>query len=115
VDTDMLFHSEIVHLLGSPRLSGAHQEALAQLRIVFNLFDRSIGELTTQAREHSRIVRLIQADDRNRAAALLRSHLKNARNSVASFVSGRLPGAAESEGWPRSTHSRPYRPSPRPE
>jgi DNA-binding GntR family transcriptional regulator len=98
VDTDMAFHSEIVRLLGSPRLSGAHQEALAQLRIVFNLLDRSNGEITTQAREHSRIVRLIRAGDRERAAALLRSHLVTARDSVASFVAGGLPGAPHGDG-----------------
>jgi DNA-binding GntR family transcriptional regulator len=86
VDTDMHLHREIVRIMGSPRISSWHGEALGQLRIALNLLDRSQGDLRAQAQDHSAIVRHLERREFVEAKTLLRSHLERARDNLLEFL-----------------------------
>jgi len=86
VESDMLLHREIVAMMGSPRISSWHGEALGQLRIALNLLDRSQGDLRAQALDHVAIVRHLQRSELGEAKTLLRSHLERARDNLVAFL-----------------------------
>jgi DNA-binding GntR family transcriptional regulator len=77
-ETHIGFHTAVVSLAGSARLSALGQALLADLRLVLAAAEREIGDAAEQLVRHRRLFDLIAAGETSAAQAEIEAHLGGA-------------------------------------
>lgn len=78
----MRFHTAIVGLLGSPRLTEVAQSLLAELQLAISSVDRNSDDMPEMLRVHRKIAELIRKAKVDEAVQVLDQHLCNAKAFV---------------------------------
>jgi DNA-binding GntR family transcriptional regulator len=79
LDSDRLFHVELISTLANPRLTDLVDRLRRQARL-FGLNDLvQSGRLVASAREHHELLILLRAGDAHATSELMRSHIKHTR------------------------------------
>ncbi len=78
----LAFHVSLVELTGSPRLVGAAEALMTELKLALAQVDRIRRNTHDQAENHAALVDLLEADDVDGAAEFLRAHLEDAEVQV---------------------------------
>lgn len=78
----LAFHVSLVALTGSPRLVGAAEALMAELKLALAQVDRIRRNTHDQAESHTALVELLEADDVDGASDFLRAHLEDAEVQV---------------------------------
>lgn len=76
------FHTALVGLLDSARLTATAGTLTSDLRLALARVGREQGDATAQVAEHRRLLELVEAEDLERATAELDDHLTRAQASV---------------------------------
>ena len=92
------FHNALVGLLDSARLTATASALTSNLRLALARVGRERDDAPAQVAEHRRLLRLIEADDIERASAELDDHLTRAQASVQDRV--QAVGAAGGRATP---------------
>jgi len=88
-DANQAFHASIVALGGSDRLDLVMTQILAEMRLVFYSMGADTAFHAPYVEDNIRIVELLEAGDRNDAAALLTDYLCRAEEQLLAEVAGK--------------------------
>ncbi len=90
---DLLFHRELVSLLGSRRLDEFFANLLSELRLALSIVDRTMADADQVIAEHLRLFDLLAEGRRDAAEALLLRHLRSADDLLRAVIRSSETGA----------------------